>query len=131
MVHKIERILISRHATLHDNIIRFVGHQHTTVCTLLCMLSHVRRVELKKKLESLSTQYQGQHQELERLRSKIRQAECDQQLEEELNSQQKLKADENKLWQIEELRVKGQQESGELERQRKEVQGEQELLEEQ
>ena len=36
--------------------------------------------ELKKKLESFSTQYQGQHQELEQLRSKIRQAESDRQL---------------------------------------------------
>ena len=33
--------------------------------------------ELKKKLESFSMQYQGQHQELEQLRSKIRQAESD------------------------------------------------------
>ena len=60
--------------------------------------------ELKKKLESFSTQYHGQHQELEQLRGKIRQAESDRQLavskakllEEELNNQQKLKAHEDK-----------------------------------
>ena len=79
-------------------------------------------------MESFSTQYQGQHQELEQLRSKIRQAECDRQLavnkakllEEELNSQQKLKAHEDKLRQLEEHRVKEQQER-EMKRQREAI----------
>ena len=89
-------------------------------------------------MESFSTQYQGQHRELEQLRSKIRQAEGDRQLavnkakllEEELNSQQKLKAHEDKLRQLEEYRVKEQQER-EVKRQREEVQREQEQLAEQ
>ena len=89
-------------------------------------------------MESFSTQYQGQHQELEQLHSKIRQAECDRQLavnkakllEEELNSQQKLKAHEDKLRQLEEHRVKEQQER-EMKRQREEVEKEQEQLAEQ
>ena len=86
-------------------------------------------------MESFSTQYQGQHQELEQLRSKIRQAEGDRQLAvnkagEELNSQQKLKAREDKLRQLEEHRVKEQQER-EVKRQREEVQREQEQLAEQ
>ena len=71
--------------------------------------------ELKKKLESFSTQFQGQHLELEQLRSKIRQAESDRQLavskakllEEELNNQQKLKAHEDKLRHFEELKSEG------------------------
>ena len=94
--------------------------------------------ELKKKLESFGAQYQGQHQKLEQLRSKIRQAECDRQLavnkakllEDELNSQQKLKAHEDKLRQLEEHRVKEQQER-EVKRQREEAQREQEQLAEQ
>ena len=94
--------------------------------------------ELKKKLESFSTHYQGQHQELEQLRSKIRQAESDRQLavskakllEEEPNNQQKLKAHKDKLRHFEELRVKEQQER-ELERKHQEVQREQEQLAEQ
>ena len=94
--------------------------------------------ELKKKLESFSTQYQGQHQELEQLRSKIHQAECDRQLavnkakllEDELNSQQKLKAHEDQLRRLEEHRMKEQQER-EVKRQREEAQREQEQLAEQ
>ena len=90
---------------------------------------------MKKKLESFSSQYQGQHQELEQLRSKIRQAESDRQLavnkakllEEELNNQQKVKAHEDKLRELEEQRVKEQQER-ELKRQREEVEREQEQL---
>ena len=115
--------------------------------TLLCTLDIIHiyihvcmyvGAELRKKLESISSQYQGQHQELEQLRSKIRQAESDRQLavnkakllEEELNNQQKLKAHEDKLQQFEEVRVKEQRER-ELQRQREEVQIEQEQLAEQ
>ena len=94
--------------------------------------------ELKKKLESFSIQYQGQHQELEQLHGKIRQAESDRQLavskakllEKELNNQQKLKAHEDKLRHFEELRVKELQER-ELERKHQGVQREQEQLAEQ
>jgi len=94
--------------------------------------------ELKKKLESYNIHYQGQHQELEQLRSKIRQAESDRQLavnkakllEEELNNQQKLKAHEEKLREFEEQRMREQQER-ELERQREGVRREQEQLAEQ
>ena len=105
---------------------------------MYCILCTHTGTELRKKLESFSAQYQGQHQELEQLRSKIRQAETDRQLavnkakllEEELNNQQKLKAHDDKLRHFEELRVKEQQER-ELERKHEEVQREQEQLAEQ
>ena len=94
--------------------------------------------ELKKKLQSFNDQFRGQRQELEQLRSKIRQAESDRQLavnkakllEEELTSQQKRKSHEDKLRELEEERLREQQQR-ELERQREEVKREQAQLIEQ
>ena len=94
--------------------------------------------ELKKKLQSFNDQFRGQRQELEQLRSKIRQAESDRQLavnkakllEEELSSQQTRKGHEEKLRQLEDERLREQQQR-ELERQREEVKREQAQLVEQ
>ena len=94
--------------------------------------------ELKKKLQSFNDQFRGQRQELEQLRSKIRQAESDRQLavnkakllEEELTSQQTRKGHEEKLRQLEDERLREQQQR-ELERQREEVKREQAQLVEQ
>jgi len=110
---------------------------------LLCYISVMNictfsDTELKKKLQSFNDQFQGQHQELEQLRSKIRQAESDRQLavnkakllEEELNSQQRRKGHEDKLRQLEEERMREKQQR-ELQRQREEVKREQAQLVEQ